>query len=231
MKVKQIVVLFSVVASMLVSGIGFQSDTAAALSDQQKGDCFNQWVGSYVKPNQFPAPDGTFPKTITKKQLDTFKASSCNKDKGGMCWLGIPGINGQNYGGQQIHCTGADGKDYNDGKYDAVGTPTPKPSEQDKQANEVSCELGILKGVISCDKSGSGVWNLLLFVVQILTAGVGLVAIGGFVYAAILYTTAEGNAGQVTKAKVTIFNVVLGLVLYALMWAVLQFLIPGGVFK
>lgn len=115
------------------------------------------------------------------------------------------------------------------GGANAANSTTKAPETVSPGADLKKCDTSILK--INCDENGGGIWSLLLLVVQILTAGVGLVAIGGFVYAAILYTTAEGNAGQVTKAKETIFNVVVGLVLYALMWAFLQFLIPGGVFK
>lgn len=77
----------------------------------------------------------------------------------------------------------------------------------------------------------NAIWGILLMVITIMTAGVGLLAVGGLVYGAILYATAREQAGQITKAKETIANVVLGLVLYAFMWSLLQFLIPGGVFK
>lgn len=84
--------------------------------------------------------------------------------------------------------------------------------------------------------SGSGpaanpIWGILLLVITIMTAGVGLLAVGGLVYGAILYTTAQNNSGQITKAKETIANVIIGLILFAFMWSLLQFLIPGGVFK
>lgn len=96
---------------------------------------------------------------------------------------------------------------------------------------------GTETSIISCDQDNKGkkvednaIWGLLLMAVNILTAGIGLVAVGGIIYAAILYTTAQDKAAQVTKAKETIFNVVLGLVMFALMYAFLQFLIPGGIF-
>jgi hypothetical protein len=96
---------------------------------------------------------------------------------------------------------------------------------------------GVETSIISCDEDNKGnnvednaIWGLLLLVLNILTAGIGLVAVGGIVYGAILYTTAQDNSAQVTKAKETIFNVVLGLVMFALMYAFLQFLIPGGIF-
>lgn len=85
--------------------------------------------------------------------------------------------------------------------------------------------------IINCnEKDGNAIWSLLLIVVNVMAGLVGVAAIGGFVYAAILYTSAGDKSAQVTKAKETLANVVLGLVLFALMWAFLQFLIPGGVF-
>jgi len=90
--------------------------------------------------------------------------------------------------------------------------------------------------IIPCTVGSSGgiednpVWGLLLMVIRIMTAGVALAAIGGFIYGAILYTTASGNASQVTKAKETLLNVAIGLVTFALMYGFLEFLIPGGIF-
>lgn len=86
--------------------------------------------------------------------------------------------------------------------------------------------------VISCNESdGNPIWGLLLIGVNVLAGLVGVVAIGGFVYAAILYSSAGDQAGQVTKAKTTIANVVVGLVLFAGMYSFMQFLVPGGVFN
>lgn len=97
---------------------------------------------------------------------------------------------------------------------------------------------GVDTAIIKCDQKGkdgkvenSGIWGILLMVLNILTAGVGIVAVGGLVYAGILYASAGDEAAKVTKAKETIFNVVVGLVSFGLMWAALQFLVPGGIFK
>lgn len=97
---------------------------------------------------------------------------------------------------------------------------------------------GVDTAIIKCDADNSdkkdlndnGVWALLLMVLNIMTAGIGIVAVGGIVYGAILYTTAEDKADQVKQATNIITNVVIGLVLYALMWVGLNFLVPGGVF-
>lgn len=77
---------------------------------------------------------------------------------------------------------------------------------------------------------GSGTWALLLFVIQILTAGVGLVAVAMIAYASFLYTTARSDENQTKQAKEMIRNVVVGLLVYVFMWAGAQWLIPGGIF-
>lgn len=81
------------------------------------------------------------------------------------------------------------------------------------------------------DEQTSGIWSLLLIAINILTAGVGVLAVGGLVYAGIMYTTAEDNAQQVNKAKSIILNTCIGLVSFGLMYSMLQFLVPGGVFN
>ena len=43
--------------------------------------------------------------------------------------------------------------------------------------------------------------------------------------------TARGNAGQTQKGIVAIINALIGIVLYALAFAIINFLVPGGVLK
>jgi len=96
---------------------------------------------------------------------------------------------------------------------------------------------GVETAIIKCDADNSGdlekngVWGLMIMVLNILTAGVGVLAVAGIVYGAVLYTTAEDKADQVKKATDIITNVVIGLIFYALMWAGLNFIVPGGVFS
>ena len=77
----------------------------------------------------------------------------------------------------------------------------------------------------------TGVWSLLLTAINILTAGIGVVALGGVVYGSVLYTTAGGKQEQIKKATTIFTNVVIGVLAYAGMYAVLNFLIPGGIFS
>jgi hypothetical protein len=96
-----------------------------------------------------------------------------------------------------------------------------------------SCCNGVVTSMITCDQSdssGDGIWKILLLAINILTAGVGVVALGGIVYASILYTTAGGGTEQTKKAMEMIANVVIGLIAYVLMYAFLNYIVPGGLF-
>ena len=115
----------------------------------------------------------------------------------------------------------------------AASTPTYAAKCGDVDTAFIQCDEN------NKDKDGDGkieteenaIWGLLLMVLNILTAGVGIVAVAGIVYGSILYTTAEDKADQVKKATDIITNVVIGLVLFALMWSGLNFIVPGGVFQ
>ncbi len=84
--------------------------------------------------------------------------------------------------------------------------------------------------IITCEGEGvSAMANVLKTAIFILTILIGIVAVGGITYGAILYASAEDNAGQTTKAKGIIRDVAIGLLLYGLMVAIINWLIPGGV--
>lgn len=76
----------------------------------------------------------------------------------------------------------------------------------------------------------SAIFGLLKIVLQIMTAGVGVAAVGGIGYGAILYASAENKPDQTKKAIGIITNVVIGIAAYAMMYVLLNFLIPGGIF-
>lgn len=87
-----------------------------------------------------------------------------------------------------------------------------------------------VNGKCSDGSAPNGIWGILLLVINILTAGIGVAAVGGIVYGSILYTSAGGDAANVKKAKDIIVNVVIGLVAYAVMYSFLNYIIPGGLF-
>ena len=97
---------------------------------------------------------------------------------------------------------------------------------------------GVETSIITCegsresdDVADSGLWHLLIMVVNIMTVGVGVLALAGLVYGAVLYTSSGGNPEQVKKARVVFTNVVIGVISFGLMFTLLNFLVPGGVFN
>ena len=81
----------------------------------------------------------------------------------------------------------------------------------------------------STDTSKSSVFQIVIWAVRILIGAVGIAAVGALIYAGIMYSSASGDSGQVTKAKALITNTVIGLVVYAFMFVILNWLIPGGI--
>ena len=71
--------------------------------------------------------------------------------------------------------------------------------------------------------------DILNMILVVVTTGVGIAAVGSIVFAGILYITARDNVVQVSKAKTMIMNTVIGIIAYILMWAFLEWIIPGGV--
>lgn len=108
-----------------------------------------------------------------------------------------------------------------------IGAPTAGAAEK--------C-AGVETAIIKCNNNvddskveTSGVWQILKITLQIMTAGVGVLAVLGIVYGSILYTTAGDKAEQTKKAVSIIINVAIGIIAYGSMFLLLNFLIPGGV--
>lgn len=73
-----------------------------------------------------------------------------------------------------------------------------------------------------------GIDDILKLVLNIVVYGLGAAAVLGVVIAGILYMTARDNETQVATAKRRLYEIVIGLVAWAVMYAVLQWLLPGG---
>ena len=90
---------------------------------------------------------------------------------------------------------------------------------------------GAETSVISCDGTGSAaIINIIKQVIKILTAGIGIAAVGAVIYGAFLYTTSEGSPDKIKKAREIWTNTVIGLLMFAFMVLITNFIIPGGVF-
>lgn len=91
-------------------------------------------------------------------------------------------------------------------------------------------ETSIDFGCKPTDTGANTVTSLLLTIINFLAIGVGIAVVGGIVFGALQYTSANGNASQAQQGITIITNAVIGLVLFILMYAIINFLVPGGLF-
>jgi len=86
-----------------------------------------------------------------------------------------------------------------------------------------------------CNKTSTNnseqVTPLLITILNWLAVGVTLAVVAGIIYGAVLYTTSGGNQEQARKSIGIIRNAVIALILYFAMWALLNWLVPGGLFS
>lgn len=86
--------------------------------------------------------------------------------------------------------------------------------------------------IISCGSSSNLIIiNILIVVVNFMSIIVGLAVLIGIVFGALLYTSSSGNAEQAKRGIGYIRNAVIALVLYVFMFAIINFLVPGGLFS
>lgn len=91
---------------------------------------------------------------------------------------------------------------------------------------------GVETNLIDCNDSGDkgeAIFAILNIVVNVLSGLVMTAAVLGMIIAGIQYLSARDNEAQVVKAKSRILQIVIGIVAYMLLWAFLEWLIPGGV--
>ena len=100
-------------------------------------------------------------------------------------------------------------------------------SNSDSKKNKDTTPADAKTAILPSDWKIEDILNMVLVVV---TTGVGIAAVGSIVFAGVLYITARDNAAQVSKAKTMITNTIIGIIAYILMWAFLEWIIPGGVF-
>ena len=93
----------------------------------------------------------------------------------------------------------------------------------------MNCVDTVLFGQVCDNCDGGAVFKILALVINVLSVGILVAATIGIVIAGAIYLTSRENEERVAKAKKRIFEVVAGLVAYSLMYALLNFIIPGGV--
>jgi len=81
------------------------------------------------------------------------------------------------------------------------------------------------------DWGSGGIAGLLVTILNWMAIGVAIAVVGGIIYGAVMYMTSGGNQEQAKKSMGIIRNAVIALILYFAMWALLNWLIPGGLFS
>lgn len=109
----------------------------------------------------------------------------------------------------------------------AVGVLVPVASVVVSEPVMADCVQTNLFGCVDVDEEGSGIKQLLSLIVTVLLYGIGAAAVVGVVWAGILYLTARDNEAQVAKAKTRLIEVAIGLIAWAMLFTILQWLIPN----
>lgn len=78
--------------------------------------------------------------------------------------------------------------------------------------------------------NGSSITALLLYILNFMAVGVGIAVVAGIAWGGFMYTQAGGDSGKTKQAVSIIINSVIGLVLFIFMYALANFLVPGGIF-
>lgn len=91
---------------------------------------------------------------------------------------------------------------------------------------------GVDTSIINCggQTGESAVFYLIKRVIQIMTIGIFVVAVGVTIFGGVLYSSSGGSPENIKKAKELWLNTVIGLLIYAFLVGITNFLIPGGVF-
>lgn len=76
------------------------------------------------------------------------------------------------------------------------------------------------------DGKGTAIKEILKIVVRVMTIGMGILATTGIMITGIQYLTAAGNEEQARKAKRRLLEIVIGVAVYVVIFALLTFLIP-----
>jgi hypothetical protein len=97
---------------------------------------------------------------------------------------------------------------------------------------DVAINVGQSGGQV-CGGAGTGAEDNVIFVymkyiINFLAVGVGIAVAVSIVIAGFQYITSEGNPQKLSGAKNRLFHAIVALILFILMYALLQYLIPGG---
>ena len=79
----------------------------------------------------------------------------------------------------------------------------------------------------ACD--GGAIFKIVSFGVKIVSAGVLVLAVIGIIICGVMILSAGSSPDRVAKGKKRLIEVIIGIIVYALMFTIANFIIPGGV--
>ena len=82
-----------------------------------------------------------------------------------------------------------------------------------------------------CTGQGSPISDMLFAFIRFLAAGVGIVVIASIILGGIQYIGSRGEPGSTGHAIERIRSSVIALIIYIFIYAILNYLVPGGMFK
>ncbi len=98
-----------------------------------------------------------------------------------------------------------------------------------KCTDPANCARTTAFGFGTCGQKSVSIRCMFVEIIKFLSFVVGIAVVGGIAFGGITYATSQGNPAGTQKGITIIMNAIIGLVLFLLMFALLQFLIPGGV--
>lgn len=81
------------------------------------------------------------------------------------------------------------------------------------------------------NKFANPVYDFAFSIIRFLSAGVGVAVVIAIILSGIKYTTAEGNPEATMQAKSNMQAALIALIFYIFIFAIVQYLVPGGVFN
>jgi hypothetical protein len=82
---------------------------------------------------------------------------------------------------------------------------------------------------VNCANKSNVIYSYLAGIIKFLSAGVGLVIVLMIIISGIQYITARDNPQSTEAAKNRLWNALIALFLFIFMFAILNFLVPGGI--
>ena len=83
---------------------------------------------------------------------------------------------------------------------------------------------------IGCRGVNNPIVDMTFAFIRFMSVGVGVVAVGSIILGGIQYTASSGDPKNTAKAISRISNTVIALLLYFLIFAILSWIVPGGLF-